>query len=598
MNKVIVCGKFDNIVTDYSQIKKLLGVSAFEKVRIGSRRNAVKNPEPIIAATNGEYFFYDEGKDYVNEFLSEHKNIVVLTIKEKLLVIDRCLNENTRITAFEEIFPIFDKIKYISNPIKSLAYLITLVDNVISLGFNLSSMALQLSNSYQYKVERKLRSKSLLDSIFYFSYKPGYQEVFKLKEERNKKIIALDFNSMFLDCMKGKFPDPRHLEYADFERCLSDIEYLHVGTYSVVLKRANNEIFNKIHPFKYVTKNRSMHFNLFFQDEIHLDLLDCEIHFYRLFFDEIYVKYGVFSKKTISHPLLKEGLAEFANKNSYSVDDYRRALAKQKIVLMHSCTNRKFYKKKKFKTISDLTLFINKNFFIDTSLLKSANSVYVFIQSYSAIFPSLKKVNDFYVLEYLNYYSYNNVYSLSSRVLANSRVKMIKTVLKIMEYKSTELCYCNIDSIHVSVNERDFDGFMSFIEPMISQDLGKLKVEAIATRGYWFDLGRFWLFDKNEVVKFSNSGIKNNVVYDVFSDKRKITNISKIYGEYYSYDRYISLYKLFSLKKKITFSGDERDVDNIDFFRYDINVDLYDFYMNSLNSVSIKKSLFKRISTV
>lgn len=160
---------------------------------------------------------------------------------------------------------------------------------------------------------------------------------------------------------------------------------------------------------------------------------------------------------------------------------------------------------------------------------------------------------------------------MSSRVLANSRVKMIKTALKILEYKSTELCYCNIDSIHVSVDERDFDGFMSFIEPMISQDLGKLKVEAIATRGYWFDLGRFWLFDKNEVVKFSNSGIKNNVVYDVFSDKRKITNISKIYGEYYSYDRYISLYKLFSLKKKIAFSGDERDVDNIDFFRYDIN---------------------------
>lgn len=600
MTNTVNCGKFDDYIPDYYKIIRNLSNNSKDLLRIGSKKKS-KDPNYVFASTNGDIFVTLDKIENVRDFIYNNKNILVLTIKEKLLVIEDCLNNRVNIKAFEEIFPIFKEIKYISNPSKNLEYLLHLVDKVKSHGYNLSSLAIQLSDNYQYKVERKLRKKSFLDSVFYFSIKPGYQEVFKLKEERiNKKIIALDFNSMYLDCMKGQFPDPRYLEYAEFNCSISNINTLYSGTYSVILKRPNNKKFMSIHPFKYTNKNSSISFNLDKNSEIHTDLLDNEIEFYKYFFEDVYVKNGVFSKKTILHPLVKNGLEEHLNRRNYTKLDYKYNLAKYKIILMHSCTNRNYYKKKKFNSLIELIDFIREFFFIDIDNTNyNTYSLIKTLKSYRSIFPSLKIDKNELILEYLDYQSYNNIYSLSSKILANSRIKMIKSIMKILEFKSAELCYSNIDSIHVSIDENRLEQFISFINPLLSPDAGKLKIESIASKGYWFDLGRFWLFEDNNVVKFANAGIKNSKVNNIFSESRVIKKISKAHGIYYAYNRYMSIYKGFSLKKHLPdWIDHESHIDEISFMRYDHDVEAQFYFMNSVHSLVLKKSLFKRISTV
>ena len=48
-----------------------------------------------------------------------------------------------------------------------------------------------------------------------------------------------------------------------------------------------------------------------------------------------------------------------------------------------------------------------------------------------------------------------------------------------------------------------------------------MKVEAIAERGYWFDVGRYWLLKDGRVVQFRNKGFNHGRSLDAFVTRRR-----------------------------------------------------------------------------
>src|SRR5690606_7429919 len=106
-------------------------------------------------------------------------------------------------------FPIFPDIKYNSLSFANYYTLTKCLRKLDQLSINSSSLSKVLAQRHLHAIVRKLRFKNGYDRCFFFAYKDGYQEVFKLKEERSDRIIiALDFNSMYVDCMRGKFCNP------------------------------------------------------------------------------------------------------------------------------------------------------------------------------------------------------------------------------------------------------------------------------------------------------------------------------------------------------------------------------------------------------
>ena len=136
----------------------------------------------------------------------------------------------------------------------------------------------------------------------------------------------------------------------------------------------------------------------------------------------------------------------------------------------------------------------------------------------------LNRTSQGYQLSFLDAGASSIVFSLSAQVVSNARLKMLKTLERFLNYRSVELCYANVDSIHISIHRDEVDGFFEQNKDIVSDQLGALKVEAIADKGYWFDVGRYWLKKDGEVVLFKNKGFNIKAASHAFVCRRKVIN--------------------------------------------------------------------------
>ncbi len=208
----IICGKFDQCIN----ISSNSAVNNKRIIRIGSKNpNTLKLPTFAPVSTDGKAILYKNKLYNIRDFLASTdktilNNLIVLTIKERDLILEELVNFNLDIKVFEIKYPIFNHVKYISNIHKNYEELEKLLHKIITLNIKGKSLAHGLSTEYLFKIERKLRFKNELDYFFAFAYKGGYSEVFKLKEERkDRAILAFDFNSMYIDSMMGDFIEPK-----------------------------------------------------------------------------------------------------------------------------------------------------------------------------------------------------------------------------------------------------------------------------------------------------------------------------------------------------------------------------------------------------
>lgn len=530
------------------------------------------------------------------------KNLIVLTYKERQLILDVLVDFDIDVKVFELLYPFFNHIKYISNIEKTYEELVTLLNKVDELNIKGKSLAHNLSTKYLYKIERKLRHKNKYDYFFAFAYKGGYQEVFKLKEEREDRVvISFDFNSMYIDGMMDKFMEPKSIKYKKFTSQPKIFNTLENGLYRVILKNPKNTFFASYHPFKYMKIFQSFSFQLEIDQEIELLLFKNELLYYKKFFEDVKLIEGFYSIKTISHPLKNDAIQIYKERLNYKNEGNQILcdLAKYKLITIHSSTNPKNFKSLFFTTKEKMLNYLSSEF-----MLTFPNDISIdeklYLISKSDYFTFIKVKNGFEV-KCIDYKNNKSVYSISSQIIANGRLKMIQTIEKFLQFDSVEICYCNIDSLHISIQKDKTDDFLSKYSNMISNKIGDLKIETIASKGYWFDIGRYWLVEDKSVKLF------RNVLFNYLGNKEKFLKsrifkrIHKVNNFSYVKTLYLNIYKSFSYSKKLE---KECSIDSINMIRYNFeeikNFDVAYSSVNKeiLNSSSDKTKLFNNIATV
>lgn len=520
----IVCGKLDNR-SDFGKLSK----KAAAKIRMRGERRRNARQMLTLPISVGESNIWFDGRSWDSKaflIMAASKGIqrlCVLTSREHLQIVEPASTYGIRIDVFEANFPIFPEIKYSTSLRVNHEVLTKHLRKIEQLGIHSTSLSKHLSHHHLLAVLKKIRFKNGYDRNLLFAYKDGYQEVFKLKEERSDRvIIALDFNSMYLDCMKGDFCNPASMEYKSFLGQSVNLRNLPIGFYRVQLRNAKQSFILKHHPFRYKRLGRSYLFELNCGDTVETLLHKDEIDYYKAFFEDIDIIEGLFSKDAIEHPLLRAGIGLYSQRiyHRRRGDKVKENLCKASIQHMHSATNQNRFSKKIFDSMDKVRHFLSTEFAMNLDTV-SLDKIADFLIRHK--YFGLTVTPQGYQLSYLNADASDTIFSLSAQVVAIARLKMFKTIERLVSYKNVELCYANIDSIHVSIQRDELDSFLQHNHDLISDQLGALKVEAIADKGYWFDVGRYWLMKNDKVVLFKNKGFNHKAATEPFVCRRKIS---------------------------------------------------------------------------
>lgn len=526
---VIVCGKLDNCISFAT------GKSELSEARriVSDNPNKASEVAYIPISTNGTQILYQGGIVDADDFLNEvsrveGRRVIVLTRKEHILILDKVALRNVRISVLEVDYPIFPEVRHSPSLRVNLDILNRFLRKIRSLGLIGGSFARDQSLRNLHAVARKLRFKNGLDRNFFFAYKDGYQEVFKLKEERaDRVVIALDFNSMFADCMRGEFCVPRSVRYRTFVSGDVAPDGLDEGIYRVVLRGAKDGFFLDKHPFLYKRLGKSYRFVLAPGDSVEAVLFNNEIEYYAGFFHEIEVKEGFCSGKTMQHPLIGKAGALYESRRYYRSrgDAVMENYCKTSLQMMHSSTNRRIYKKKRFDSLHCVLNFLSSEFQLNFDEGSTLTDIHRFFRHNK--YFNLHKSGRYLELTYLHIDADSLLFSLSAKIVANARIKVMKAIERFLDHDSVEICYSNIDSIHVSVKKSEAESFIDRHKDLISDEIGCFKIQAFADQGYWFDVGRYWLKKDGEVVLFKNKKFNFKGAGSEFVSKRKVFVLSK-----------------------------------------------------------------------
>ncbi len=298
--------------------------------------------------------------------------------------------------------------------------------------------------------------------------------------------------------------------------------------------------------------NHSFYFNLKDNQHIELLLFRNEINYYKKYFNSIEILEGFYSKSTIKHPLKKyakkiyEDRLRYKEQGNKLMNDY----CKYKLISIHSSTNPKRFKSIYFDTKENMIKFLESEFMInfrkdlciDTQLASIEDKDYFGFKTY-------KKG---YKIKVRNFNTHESIYSLSAQIVANSRVKMVQTIEKFLLHESVEICYTNIDSLHISILKSEVDNFLFNNRNIISNKLGDLKIESSSETGYWFDVGRYWLISKNNVDIFKNAFFNHKANKNEFLKNRKLKFVHR--SKVFSYVKvaYANIYRMFTYHKRVT----------------------------------------------
>ena len=516
----------------------------------------------------------------------------MLTNREYLAALELVSLHGSRIYSFENRFPLFPKLRHSTSLQANLASLSKLLRKVRQLGIVASSFSHDQSTRHLHRIARALKFKSGLDRYFFFSLREGQQEVYKHIEERpDRAVVALDFNSMFADCLRGSFCEPRAIRHRVFDRPPAALDSLEEGIYRVMLRGARSGFIQDHHPFLFRRLGRSFHFRLNVGDSVETLLHKSELLHFARFFDEVEVKEGFSSSRAIAHPLAKAAERLYARRRHARSrgDDVLEQFCKSSLQLMHSATNQRHERRTSFVSPRELRDFLASNYSLSLDAQVSSASLQRFLNR-TAYF-GVRDHEGVLDLRHLDIDEAGAVYCMSSGVLANARVKLLAAIERFVAYDSVEVCYANIDSVHLSIEKDRLDGFLRHFEDLIGDSLGQMKVEAIAERGYWFDVGRYWLLKDGHVVQFRNKGFNHGRSQDIFVTRRRAYAHHE--AEAFSHLRsfVMKLENSFSYTKKLGPPGNG----TTDFIRFSIEEIKTEAAMNTTEAAEILRSRGRKV---
>lgn len=602
--KQINIGKHDDNFNFFEKSKTLC-----KRMRIGSLSPyKLQWVNYTVISANRKYIYfrdkYFNHSDFFQIALNENiEKIIVLTHREYDFIIKKSIQFGVKINIFEELFPFFPNVRYVSDLRKNTNEARKRLNECKTLSINGGGARKWFSNLLRYQQERKIRYKRELDSIIYFSCIPPFQEVFKAKESANDRVIyALDFNSMYTDCLSGTFPCPKNLKYSKFDSTEYSKLNLEDGFYRAKLIQAKNTFFLKSHPFRYCTSNTSVHFNLEEDDSLEVYLPLDEIDYYSKFFNNVEIIEGIHSSQEIKHPLFDVAKTLFLERKSNPKSSTRSIIAKFKANIISSLGNPKRYKIYYFKSKEDLIKKFEEIFYVKfDNKLNIEQKIDLAKKGERIVFEDKRNKKGEYRVKIFNIFNNDSIYTFYSKIISNSRIKMVKLIEKLSVVETLEICYANVDSLHISLNKSHVDKFFELLSEDISDKIGGLKIEAVASSGYWFELGRYWLLDGPEIVKFSNCLFRSEFSSDPIVTERVVKKVVSLFGYKYVKSFKIDILNSFSFKKQIQ---ESECIDDLHYIRYDFDdvstasVASTNFIKEKFKSYALKCSLLDELVTV
>jgi hypothetical protein len=278
----------------------------------------------------------------------------------------------------------------------------------------------------------------------------------------------------------NNFTDPKKIKYIK-GNVIADIlaKKINNGLFKSVLypKSNSSNFIKKYSNFIYTKNNFSIPIDV--NDNIINTLMHAnEIQYYSRFFN-IEIIDGIYSEKSISHPLHSQ-VKHFYDLKCNESCPIKKMAYKNILMSLYSNSSIIKYKKHKNNTYKD---FINNNFGLN-----------YFIGRY------IKKINNRH-FNGVDIYDPNNIFSLSSQIVANANIYLLSLYEKIYKAdRSFELAYANIDSLHISLPANKEDKFLSLLnkDNIVGPNLGQMKIEGIGSIGLWLDIGKYWILDKVE----------------------------------------------------------------------------------------------------
>ncbi|MDP2139811.1 MAG: hypothetical protein Q8L20_03270 [Gammaproteobacteria bacterium] len=604
-NEVVVCGRFDDSI----EIRGMEEKEALLRISSNNPRKEVQF-EFIPVAIDEDNFYLDGNFINARDFISslsknQRRKLLVLTQRERHQLAELELETGAFVRSLEECFPVFTGIRYIDSVKTRYLELNRNLHKLREKGIISATLGKHFSTKNQFRVERKVRFKSTLDRNFYFANPKGYQEVFRLYEERkNRVIVALDYNSMYPSCMDGDFLEPRFLEYWHSTSREMSIEDLPQGLYKVALRNPKKGHFKEFHPFEFTLKGRSEKFRLEENQEIHCLAFKFEIEWFQDHFESIEIYEGICSKSTISHPLHKRSKGIYAEKAHFKSQGagFMMNLCQFELQALYSATAVKRYRDVRFSNIREAAQYVSSYFGVRFSEADSPLEVILFFSESRLV--KVQSMRDEIRLSLIDMCSSFNVLSMSSQIVAKARLKLLSAIVELKKWRGLEICYANVDSIHLSIEKEDLPLFLSHMEKRISDRMGDFKVHAIACRGYWFDVGRYWLFgENNELVLYKNKLFNVGGKKKPFNKFRKLKTLVRAPSFAYVKNHYAVISNSFEYGKRLKHAP-QFEVDFLDFERYSFseiqNLDVAGDTRTAemLRSKLFKIELFQRVATV
>ena len=591
-----ICGSYHNCLPNFTSFKLNVNIRLYEKKieEFKLTNLCAIGIDHLCVCIN----YKEESLVNFLVTLPKHINLLVLTKRERDILYSYGILEASNIYVFEELFPIFNGIKFINACLKNYEFLKNLIAIVIKRNLERKTVN-YLSNYYYSRIIRKIKFKSNLDQAFAYASSAPYQEVFRFIENRpNRTIIAFDFNSMYASCLEGLFPNPKNLEVIHLNCFLEKDIKLEIGLYRVKLSQPCNEFIKNFHALKYSFLNDKFSFKFPENDTIETLLHTNEIEYYRNHFEEIYLIDAVTSKTPILHPLIKNSKQVYSDRLNYKKQNNKtfEKICKLELATMYSCIKKRYFKNIEFQSIANLLIFLEQKFGLIQVKNQSLKDFILKISRPNFIEITFQKNNTIH-LKYIDIESNQVIYSLFSQVLANARIKMLSTIEYINKFTSVEICYTNVDSIHISIDTTLKEEFYNFMQPLISNDIGSLKLENEADSGFWFDTGRYWLLRNKNAIQFKNLGIHNPYIASNYQSVRSFYKIYKTENKLIPIKYTWKIENLFSFRKKTMYKNSI----NVIYERFNLrNICNFSLIQNSLleeirNSAEYKVKVFKYI---
>ena len=537
----IVCGKFGEQLPQAPEFASSV-VRTFPQ-----RKQRHRSPELVIGVDDHTVFYLGRLFTHAEFLQSETRGVIQTMTKREADILLSTGLVRTAITTFEGKYPWVSDIKFVNNSEKNLFHLVSLKQKYqkhLETSGEMADRALK-------RVVDKVKWKSELDRFFFAAQSHAYQDVFKFTEAReDRTIFAFDFNSMYGACLEGEFPDPKHLMFQEIASEARALKQLRPGIYKCILSAPKNSFIKKFHALRYNTCGQKFGFEFGRNVSAEVLLHREEIEYYMPHFGSLMVEWGVVSPNPISHPLLKNTKQAYAERRNFFAQGNHTLAGKCKFKLatVYSCVAQNNRSLNSFASPSELVRYLGTEY----QTVKPAHMSDVQFANYINRLSAFEiRHEQKLVLSSPDVGHRSKIYSLFSPVIAKARVKILRCFEYVLEFEGAEICYSNVDSVHVSVADHCRKEFLEHMHPYLGEQLGSLKLEATAKKGVWFEPGRYWLFSDNKVVKYRNLGIRGKWNPEPFLMAKRHLAIREQFGFLTPKDYYITFMRSLSYRRRL-----------------------------------------------